>query len=143
MKYRNLFLLIMLCFSFKSEVAGEILPEKGCKENPAVVDKCFTIHGRLSIYNGTPGVRIWQVGTKRMFGVVPSEDEIMPAPIKKHISPDSRIFGDFLICPFTKEKVGVMRYVCIDSANNLIVEKYIEGKDKPVTFKIPGEELRK
>ncbi|MFH1704233.1 MAG: hypothetical protein ABIB41_12570 [Nitrospirota bacterium] len=139
MKLRILFLLLMICCSVQIGVAGEILPEKGCKDNSEVVDKCFTIHGRISIYNGTPSVRIWHIGTKRLYGVLPSENEIMPEDVKKYLTFGTSIYGDFLVCPFTKTRSGQMQYVCIESATNLVCEQYLKGKEKPKVFRIKSK----
>ena len=42
-------------------------PAPPCKGAPAIVAACFTVHGRLGVYNGIP-IRIWVVGTRRMLG---------------------------------------------------------------------------
>ena len=39
--------------------------EKICKGNKGIVDECYSIRGRLSIYNGTPSMRIGKVGNKK------------------------------------------------------------------------------
>lgn len=121
MKKKKLSLLILLLtVTFSSKVFGLDLPP--CKNNPDLVDKCFTVHGRLSVYNGTPGIRIWIIGTKRVLGVVPSEEEIMPKYLSENLTPGIEIYGDYLVCPFTKEKAGVMQEVCIESASKTRVK---------------------
>jgi hypothetical protein len=128
-KYSTIELIICVFFSFLPiAAAGEIKPEYGCKENPAIVGECFKIHGRISLYNGTPGVRIWPVGTKRLLGVLPSENEIMPPNVSKHIALGTDIFGDFVVCPFTKQEPGHMQFVCIESASNLVLERHGPGE---------------
>jgi hypothetical protein len=47
-----------------------------CKRDPDIVGECFTLHGRIALYNGGWMRRIWRVGTNRMLGV---EDEY-PGP---------------------------------------------------------------
>jgi hypothetical protein len=42
---------------------------RACKTNPKVVGACYTVHGRATFGPGTPALRIWPVGTKRMLGV--------------------------------------------------------------------------
>jgi hypothetical protein len=111
-------------------------PKAGCRRNPQVVDKCRTIHGRVFVANGTPSMRIWIVGTKRILGVLPSEKEIVPDLIKQHVSFETRVYGDFEVCPFTREKAGEMQDVCIESASSLVGERFVEGKDAPVVFRI-------
>ena len=91
----------------------------GCRQNPAVVGDCFIIHGRLSATNGTPSMRIWRIGTKRVLGVSPSEDEIVPETVKKYFGSGTHIYGDFLVCPFTPPRPTEMQMVCVESATNL------------------------
>jgi len=111
-------------------------PKAGCRRHPEVVDKCRTLHGRLFVSNGTPGVRIWPVGTRRILGVLPSEDEIVPEVLKRHLYFDTSIYGDFEVCPFTREKPDEMQFVCVESAADLVVERFVEGKDAPIIFRI-------
>ncbi len=39
-----------------------------CKA-PANASLCYWTHGRLSVYNGSPSFRIWQIGTRHILGV--------------------------------------------------------------------------
>ncbi len=39
---------------------------------------CFRVHGRLDVWNGSPSIRLWQIGTHHMLGVDPPESAIMP-----------------------------------------------------------------
>ena len=89
--------------------------------NPAVVGKCFAVTGRISVYNGSPSVRIYPKGSKRLLGVLPSENEIMPSDLRAQITPDQDVFSDMVVCPFSKQKMGHMQYVCIESAKNIKV----------------------
>ena len=100
-----------------------------CIEKP--IGPCLTVHGRLSIYNGNPTLRIWKIGTKRLLGVINGEDteapvvpaELRKAEISKALTEGSSIYADFEVCPLTEEKAGVMQYVCIDSVTNVVVRK--------------------
>jgi hypothetical protein len=53
-----------------------------CKNNPELVGPCVKIHGRARIVNGGPQMRIWRIGTNRILGVLPSEDEIGPVNLR-------------------------------------------------------------
>jgi hypothetical protein len=84
----------------------------------------FKVHGRLAVYNGTPGCRIWVVGTKRILGVAESEAPevaLMPAPLRQILSTDNLIFADFTVVPLTKDEPGVMRRVRVTAAENIVV----------------------
>jgi hypothetical protein len=120
MKISLIIILVILISSVA--MSDEILSDKGCQKNPEVIGPCFTVHGRISVYNGTPSVRIWIIGTDHLLGVLPSEDEIMPPAIKKELGIGTQIYGDYLVCPFTQEKKGHMQMVCIESAKSLHIE---------------------
>jgi len=99
-----------------------------CKGNPDLVGECFHVHGRVYIANGGPQMRIWRVGTDRVLGVVPSEDEIIPDKLNKALFNDAGelandVYGDFDVCPFTKRKPEEMQMVCVESASHLVVKK--------------------
>jgi hypothetical protein len=103
-------------------------PDKSCRAHPQLVGKCFTVHGRLSAYNGAPALRIWKIGTKRMLGV--SEQRFaapgyrnVPETVQSQINQDVDLFGDFLVCPFTRARAGEMQMVCIEEGKNLKVQK--------------------
>src|ERR1039458_7208114 len=76
-----------------------------CKANPALVGKCFSVHGRLRAYNGNPTFRIWPVGTMRIIGVTgakPGDQPIMPDDLACGFFCD--VIADFEVCPFSESK---------------------------------------
>ena len=84
---------------------------------------CFKHHGRLVSYSsGSPSLRIWLIGTKRVVGL---EDSTIPSVIEPYLdatSPEySFIYGDFQLCPVEPEKPGHMRRVRMVGAANLVV----------------------
>ncbi len=86
------------------------------------------MRGRLSVYNGAPALRLWKVGTRRVFGIseqrfsVPGYRNI-PDYVESQVNQDVALFGDFLICPFTRPRAGEMQLVCIEAGKHLIVRK--------------------
>jgi hypothetical protein len=48
----------------------------------------------------------------------------------------SNVYGDFTVCPITKEISGQMQLVCIDSGRNLVVEKFDDQSDQAEVFKL-------
>ena len=109
-----------------------------CKENPAVIGDCFTIHGRMRFGNGTPSLRIWQVGTSHYLGVTAGKvaDDADEPILPKEIILDaySTVYGDFEVCPFTKKNEGALQYVCVESGSSLIIEDR-NGKLKRIKSK--------
>ncbi len=83
----------------------------------APVPECFTVHGRLQIANGIPSARIWQIGTKKMFGIPDGrpghEDETLPPNLRRVIQRNflTRAFGDFYVCPLSDARPGQMQLV--------------------------------
>jgi len=102
--------------------------DKSCREHPQLVGKCFTVRGRLSVYNGAPALRIWKIGTNRVLGVSEQRFAVagyrnLPEDIHQQIDQDKALIGDFLVCPFTRSKPKEMQMVCIDKATNVVVKK--------------------
>ncbi|WP_445145058.1 hypothetical protein [Dyella sp. Tek66A03] len=93
-----------------------------CEEAPVSGGKCFTLRGRVSLYNGTPSMRIWPIGSKRLLGVVPAEHEDAPANIKGVVAFDRSAVADLEVCPVAKAKQGEMQMVCIRSARDVKVQ---------------------
>jgi hypothetical protein len=112
---------------FQQKRYGKVVspPYRPCREDPGIVDKCFTIHGRIQYGNGTPGLRIWRVGTDRMLGVFDPESEIIPDNLSEKLTGyEVAVFGDFEVCPFTKRRQGEMQMVCVESASHLVTKHY-------------------
>ena len=71
------------------------------------------------------------MGTKRLLGVLPPEQEILPSCLRGKLGFGTRIYGDYTVCPFTRERPGEMRMVCVEEARNLIVEKFDSDGESP------------
>jgi len=106
-------LVFFNCEAFAVE--EEIDMKLGCKNNSQLVGACFSVHGRLSAYNGSPSLRIWPIGTHRLLGVFKDEEPLsIPENIRNLAGFDKDIYGDFLVCPLTKSEPGSMQFECID-----------------------------
>ena len=102
--------------------------DKSCRQHPQLVGKCFSVHGRLSVHNGAPALRIWKIGTKRMLGVSEQRFALegyrnVPESIQKQLNQDVDLYGDFFVCPFTQPRAGQMQLVCIEEGKNLRAQK--------------------
>ena len=115
--------VFVLATTFNSAMAQEASPAKVCEKRPEVVDQCYTTRGRLALYNGNPSFRIWKVGTDRLLGVREGSPENPMMPFDLFYGTDAKIFADFKVCPLTKERPGWMQIVCVQSAENIRVEK--------------------
>jgi hypothetical protein len=108
-------------------------PKTACQHSRNLVGKCFRIRGRLLAYNGTPTFRIWPVGTHRLLGVngsgptaADADDQPDLGLLLKDVTPsrgdwfETSVYGDYLVCPFTRSRPGWMQYVCIARASHVI-----------------------
>src|SRR5262245_50383057 len=121
-------LLVILSVSVWAQSPARDAKEKSCRTHPLLVGRCFTLHGRLSVYNGAPALRLWKVGSRRMLGISEQRFAIagyrnIPENIESQLNQDVAIFGDFLVCPFTRPRPREMQLVCIEEGKNLAVRR--------------------
>jgi hypothetical protein len=92
---------------------------------------CRTVHGRLSLWNGNPTVRLWVVGTHRVLGVAQPNGtlEDLPPEILRLWAAGgndamwaSELYGDFRVCPLAPERPGRMQGVRLESGRNLVLK---------------------
>ncbi len=51
---------------------------------------------------------------------LPGEDAELPANVRSHLHTfGDEVYGDFKVCPLTKERKGQMQMVCVQSASKL------------------------
>ena len=120
-------LLLILCGSV-SATSPPPAADKSCREHPQLIGKCFKVRGRLSTYNGNPAVRLRRIGTKRVLGVSDQRFSLpgyrnIPEDLAKQLDGQNNIYGDFLVCPFTRPRPREMQLMCIESAQNIVVKK--------------------
>src|SRR5262245_2981619 len=88
------------------------------------IEACFRNRGRLSSQNGI-ALTMWLVGTTRRVGVA-NDSATLPDFVRRYLvitSEDhSYIYGDFEICPTEPDMPGRLRYVCVSSAERLVVQ---------------------
>jgi hypothetical protein len=89
---------------------------------------CRTVHGRMSLWNGAPTVRLAVIGTHRVLGVrLPGDSfEHLPAAVTRlwdGLGDEARwksaITGDFLVCAQTPSRPGRMQMVEVTDAARL------------------------
>ena len=112
-------------------LARPIHQPQTCRSRSDVVGRCFNVRGRLSVYNGTPSIRLWPIGSKRLLGIIDPNDvsnapgpTILPLDIKSKLDWDKDVVRDFVVCPLTRQQSGRMQTVCVESAKNLIVRQH-------------------
>jgi hypothetical protein len=81
--------------------------QKPCHLHPQVVGECFLVHVRLSLYNGTPSVRLWKIRTNKVLGVSEGQFALsgyrnLPETLEKKLSWENELYGDFFVCPYMK-----------------------------------------
>ena len=120
-------MLLILCGSV-SATPPSVLVEKSCREHPHLAGTCFSVHGRLSTYNGNPAVRLLNLRSRRVLGVSDQRFSLpgyrnIPEDLVKRLEGENDIYGDFLVCPFTRPRPREMQLMCIESAKNVVVKK--------------------
>ncbi len=100
---------------------------KSCKNNPLVTGKCFLFWGRMQLYEESPHVRIWRVGTTRVLGVMDDEYKLegyenVPSDLVGRIDRNTAMFGDFTVCPFADDVPHRMRPICVEKAENTVIK---------------------
>jgi hypothetical protein len=122
-------LFILACGNFMPSFGFDQPTNKTCRQHPRLSGQCFDLRGRLSFYNGTPSLRIWPVESHRLLGIsegrfaLPGFSNIPPGLVDKLAGFDNDLFADFRLCPFTDDQPGVMRFVCVEAANNSVVRR--------------------
>jgi hypothetical protein len=94
-----------------------------CADHFKLKGPCFTVHGRLRLYQGNPLVRIWPIGSHRLLGVATvshdPENPKLPFPLNQGLDFETAYIGDYTVCPFGPDVPGEMRYVCVESIAHL------------------------
>ena len=117
--------LLLMCANAADAAPSSAL---ACKNSPHRVGACFAVHGRLAVYNGSNVFRIWPIGTHRLIAIVNTDDRtvepVLPpeieSPLERGTATGVALFGDYEVCPVTRQKPGVMQDVCLVRATNLV-----------------------
>jgi len=117
---------------------------ESCAQDTRLSGPCFTVRGRLSAYNGTPGMRIWVVGTSRILGIgegrfAPDGYDFLPPNMPQSIDTEAFYFGNYTVCPFTKDTPGVMRLVCVQAVTGLRVDNQQSAASNKSLERASGE----
>jgi hypothetical protein len=120
-------LQILLLLTFVPPPGGQatqlIPPDSVCSHRGTFSGPCVTVHGRMFGANGTPGVRIWKVGTGRVLGVYNETDTgtcRLPHELWTSL-PSHVIYADFVVRPLAADRPGVMQMVCVASATKIVI----------------------
>ena len=100
-----------------------------CRPAASARQPCFSVRGRLSVWNGAPTFRLQPVGSKRVLGVVggdgdPASPSALTPALRAAMSPpapgDLRpVTAVFRVCPLAPDRPGRMRPVCIADASRI------------------------
>lgn len=86
----------------------------GCRSGICMgTEPCRWVHGRLMMYQGGPGLRIWAIGTHHVFGLPPLSAGMdvgdLPPRADKLLNDDNMLFGDYKVCPLEPYRVAHMQ----------------------------------
>ena len=123
--------VLALLITYNAIAESRLTQAPSCRTRPDVVGRCFNVHGRLSVYNGTPSIRLWPIGSKRLLGVLDPTDissvprpTVLPDDIKQKLDWNKDVFGDFFVCPLSRKQPGRMQTICLDSGKHLNVREH-------------------
>jgi len=120
--------VMLLSAALSMETVGYAESPYHCADHFKLAGPCFTIRGRLSLYQANPGARIWPVGSNRLLGVATVSDEPenpkLPPPLNKELDDEKAYFGNFTVCPLGPDVPGEMRYVCVESITHVVERKF-------------------
>jgi len=124
MDHGSLFRLFALCVGALGSAPVSAAPIP-CDVKSAMAGPCFKVHGRLQLYNGTPSIRIWHIGTNRLLGVTDgeggnNENPGLPPPLDSGLDWNTAYVGDYTVCPRGPDKPGTMRTVCVQAVAHLV-----------------------
>jgi hypothetical protein len=120
------FIALLLAVSPAASLAQGVAPRRTlqpCRAQPSLVGKCFQVYGRLALYNGAPTIRLWRAGTKRVLGISGSYARdgysSIPEDLERQLSWEKELWGEYLVCPYTRRRPGEMQLVCIEAAKGV------------------------
>ena len=105
-----------------------IPPESVCTYATVFAGPCETVHARMFATVGSPWVRLWKVGTKRILGVweLAEPNDPGPCPLPPYLATlvidDKVVYADFMVRPVSRAKPGVMQQVCVASASGIVAQ---------------------
>lgn len=125
--------MLFAALMIPAQAPAQEMDGAACRNSPMRVAPCRTIRGRLMLTNGTPSMRIWPVGSRRILGVIHPRtgDGEFVGPLPRAVEGalrteqwSKRVFADYVVCPLSRERAGRMQMVCIEAARNVVVRRY-------------------
>jgi hypothetical protein len=120
----NLIIVFTFCLFFAGlSFSQTALINYTCSSDSGIGDTCFVFRGKLLIGNGIPSMRILNIKTKRIYGVLNPKSGIVPDTIIKMDRIENIVFAIFKVCKSSNDKSGEMQMACIDSMANITIRK--------------------
>ena len=120
-------LLLLPLFAPAGREAAPRRASQPCRAQPSLVGRCFNVYGRLALYNGAPTIRLWRAGTKRVLGVSGSYARdgysSIPEELERQLSWETELWGEYLVCPYTRRRAGEMQLVCIEAGKGVTARR--------------------
>src|SRR5437868_6705562 len=122
--YQVAFCVVFLLLLVGSLSLGADQPRRApCRAHPDLAGPCRPMQGLIGFAHGAYWAMVLNPGTKRILGL----HRDIPFPQNLQDALGGRwnvvVFGDFVVCPFTKDVPGQMQSVCVESAAHLRVKK--------------------
>lgn len=85
------------------------------------VGSCSNVRARLQRGADTVSVWVWPVGTKRYLGYPDWAKCRLPTAVALQLSQNNVLYANIVVRPLSIEKPKHMQFVCIASANHIVV----------------------
>ncbi|MGC2163200.1 MAG: hypothetical protein WA634_14910 [Silvibacterium sp.] len=133
--YRS-FLLVWLFIAIPAwTLTGH--PRRYVCKTPKLAPSCYWTRGQLKFWEGTPSLRLWKIGTRRILGIYSgpatypgdldgdNEHPELPPNVQAKLKPfENQIYADFEVCPLEPEKPKTMQAACLEAAKNIVVDNF-------------------
>ena len=113
---------LLLLVAVSSAHASEIPVNEICtRSGDPFVGPCFTVHGRMTAGGDNIVVRIWPVGTHRLFGYADGALQCaFPSSVMTLLQTGQSVYADIIVRPVTDSRPGFMQFVCVSSASKIV-----------------------
>jgi hypothetical protein len=94
-------------------------PLLSCQSDPDLAGACYRMRGRVSVADGSGGMRVWQVGTPKVMDLA---EGMLPDELAEQVTPAMRVYANMLVCPVRGNGLKAPATVCIESAGDFRLE---------------------
>ena len=92
-------------------------------------DLASTKERHRAVFGLLGGTAYWGVDETTNVDKDRAEVPWIPANLELRVGPGIDVFGDYEVCPISKEKTGEMQMVCVESVSRLVIKDWNEKSE--------------